>query len=452
LETAQKSKILAAFQAGELKVRSVSPQGEEAWKRVLEVQRTKIGVESVVEVTTRQGSAVLTAGHRVFISPTTKVEAGKLAPDTQVVGAKVVSTCKLSSREFMYDLTAEDWHNFFLHRSGMLVSNSPDRNYHFRPPAHEETIRQFNQVFGFIWTDEELKEYIERAIDMISAAPPRTVFQNCDQFVNCRPEWRTLLLNGAMMHALMAIMINWISDEFSLSGETQVRVRTPEGTESNLSMEELYSICYDDTEIRNRIRTAFREGTLEVQSVDSGVVAWKKLSDVLKHQTGHKRAFQVNTQSGSSVTATEDHSLFIFREGSIEETRTDGLKVGDPLAVVSESGLASDPILSIEEASPLEESYDLSVPGPENFVLSNGIVAHNSYNIGGVSLEIEKSSKYESAYGAIKDSWDSQLERAKQTVKIIKGLQQPRFGIGIRSSFGPFTGRGTLTPQKFVGF
>lgn len=170
----------------------------------------------------------------------------------------------------------------------LLRDNKPDRNYHFRPPAHEETIQQFNRVFGFIWEDEELKEYIERAIDMISAAPPRTVFTNCDQFVQCRPEWRTLLLNGAMMHALLAIMINWISDEFD-------------------------------------------------------------------------------------------------------------------------------------------------------------------YNIGGVSLTIEKSSKYESAYGAIRDSWESQLERAKQTVKIIKGLQQPRFGIGIRSSFGPFAGRGQLTPQKFVG-
>ena len=50
------------------------------------------------------------------------------------------------------------------------------------------------------------------------------------------------------------------------------------------------------------------------------------------------------------------------------------------------------------------------------------------------------------------DQFDKQLERAKGTVKIVRGLQQPRFGIGIRSSFGPFTGKGVLTPQKFVGF
>jgi hypothetical protein len=171
----------------------------------------------------------------------------------------------------------------------LLRDNKPDRNYHFRPPAHEETVQQFNKVFGFIWEDEELDEYLQRAMDQITAAPPRTPFQNLDQFVQTRPEWRTLLLNGAMMHALFAVMLNWIADEFD-------------------------------------------------------------------------------------------------------------------------------------------------------------------YSIGGVSLTIEKSSKYESAYSAIKDSWEAQLERAKQTVKIIAGLQQPRYGIGIRSSFGPYTGAGVLTPAKFVGF
>ncbi len=171
----------------------------------------------------------------------------------------------------------------------LLRDNDPDRNYHFRPPAHEATIRQFNQVFGFIWLDHELQEFIQRAVDMIVAAPPRTPFQNCDQLVRSYPEWRTLMLNGAMMYALFALMINWIADEFD-------------------------------------------------------------------------------------------------------------------------------------------------------------------YSIGGVSLTIEKSSKYESAYQALSDQFDKQLERAKATVKIIKGLQQPRFGVGIRSSFGPFVGRGVLTPRKFIGF
>jgi len=124
---------------------------------------------------------------------------------------------------------------------------------------------------------------------MINASPPRTGLSTCNDLVQCYPEWRTLMLNGAMLHALMALVINWIADEFD-------------------------------------------------------------------------------------------------------------------------------------------------------------------YSIGGVNLTIEKSSKYESAYQAISDQFDKQLERAKQTVKSVKGLQQPRFGVGIRSSFGPYAGRGQLTPRKFVGF
>jgi hypothetical protein len=171
----------------------------------------------------------------------------------------------------------------------LLRDNNPDRNYHFRPPAHEETIRQFNRVFGYIWEDAELEEYILQSLDMVSAAPPRTPIPSCDVLVRSYPEWRGLVLNGAMMYALLALMINWVADEFD-------------------------------------------------------------------------------------------------------------------------------------------------------------------YSIGGVSLSIEKSSKYESIYQAIKDQFETQLDKAKATVKIIAGLQQPKYGIGIRSSFGPYVGSGVLSPQKFVGF
>lgn len=171
----------------------------------------------------------------------------------------------------------------------MLRDNNPDRNYHFRPPAHEETVNQYNRVFGYIWEDAELKEFLERALDAVISAPPRTPFQSLGSMVQNRPEWRTLLLTGAANYALLALMINWIAEEFD-------------------------------------------------------------------------------------------------------------------------------------------------------------------YSIGGVSLNLEKSSKYEAAANNFKDLFDSQLEKAKATVKIVKGLQQPKFGVGIRSSFGPYAGRGVLTPQKFVGF
>lgn len=171
----------------------------------------------------------------------------------------------------------------------LLRDNNPDRNYHFRPPAHEETIRQYNKVFGYIWEDGELAEYIDRSLDMIGSAPPSTVFTSVDQLCTVKPEWRTLLLTGAMGFALNALRINWIADEFD-------------------------------------------------------------------------------------------------------------------------------------------------------------------YSIGGVSLTLDRSSKYEAAAQSANDQFDKQLEKAKATVNIIKGLQQPRFGVGVRSAFGPYSGRGVLSPRKFVGF
>lgn len=207
-----------------------------------------------------------------------------------------------------------------------------------------------------------------------------------------------------------------------------------------------------DAETRSRLREAYLQGTLEVQSVDSDGVRWYAVSAIVKHETKHKRAYRVTTSRGLEVVATEDHSLFLFCAGKLEEVLTASLGVDDSLAVVLNGELQGDTIVTMVEVESLVESYDLSVPGPENFVLSNGIVAHNSYSIGGISLDIEKSSKYEAAANNFKDLFDTQLERAKATIKIVKGLQQPRFGIGIRSSFGPYTGRGALTPQKFVGF
>lgn len=199
-------------------------------------------------------------------------------------------------------------------------------------------------------------------------------------------------------------------------------------------------------EDREAIRSAFRAGRLEALSSEG----WMPISDVLQHTTPHKRAFSIGTKSGRKVVATEDHSLFLYDSGTLKEVSTGNIARGSLLAVIVDGCLDADPVTAIEEVEPLTFSYDLSVPGPENFALSNGILAHNSYSIGGVSLDVDKSSKYESAANNFKDLFEGQLEKAKATVKIIKGLQQPRFGVGIRSAFGPYAGRGQLTPSKFV--
>jgi hypothetical protein len=170
----------------------------------------------------------------------------------------------------------------------LLRDNNPDRNYHFVPPAGEETINQFTRVFGYIWLDEELLEFLRISNDAVNMYPPRTFFSNLDQMVTQQSGWRSLLLTGAMVYAINALALNWIAEEFD-------------------------------------------------------------------------------------------------------------------------------------------------------------------YSIGGVSLSIEKSSKYQSMADSAQSRFEAMVEAAKETVKIMRGLKQSRFGIGIRSSFGPSVGRGALTPRRFLG-
>jgi len=72
------------------------------------------------------------------------------------------------------------------------------------------------------------------------------------------------------------------------------------------------------------------------------------------------------------------------------------------------------------------------------------------YSIGGISLNLEKSSKYESLKQNAEEQWDKLVEAKARTTKYMRGLSQPRFGRGVRSAFGPFVGRGVLSPRNFV--
>jgi hypothetical protein len=170
----------------------------------------------------------------------------------------------------------------------MLRDNNPDRNYHFSPPTGEESINQFTRVFGFLWEDYELLEFLRVSLDSINSKPPMTFYRTLDELISRNRPWRTVLLEGAMIHAIFAIALNWVVDEFD-------------------------------------------------------------------------------------------------------------------------------------------------------------------YSIGGVSLSIEKSSKYQSMASDLEARFTTDVTDAKETVKIFMGLKQSKFGVGIRSSFGPSVGRGALTPRRFLG-
>jgi len=252
LSVQQRDKIRAAFQVGDLRVQSVSPEGDVAWKRVLHVHQVEVPWETIIESTTAFGPFVLTAGHRVFLTPTLKEEAQNLATGDCLLGVDEAGEViypmfrlrqKLPQREFMYDLTAEDWHNFVLHRSRVVISNCPDRNYHFRPPEHEADIGSYNRVFGYVWEDYELLTYLKQAVDWWDMFPPRTYVGNLQNLTIENPSWRTAIQYGGMMFALMALAINWVHEEFSVSSVTILRLSLPDGREVEVPIGEMYDIC-----------------------------------------------------------------------------------------------------------------------------------------------------------------------------------------------------------------
>jgi len=205
-------------------------------------------------------------------------------------------------------------------------------------------------------------------------------------------------------------------------------------------------------EVRSAIKSAFQAGLLRVRSVTpTGRVTKSKVTAILKHPSSEKDCVQVTLLDGRQVIVTTDHSLFSMRGLLPVAKPSNKFEDREPIAVVQGDLLGKELILGVREALSRPFMYDLSVPGPENFVLANGILAHNSYSIGGVSLDLEKSAKYSDMKQSLIDQFTAQLERAKATVKIIRGLQQPRYGSGIRSSFGPYVGRGVLAPAKFLG-
>lgn len=170
----------------------------------------------------------------------------------------------------------------------MLGDNDPDRVYRFRPPEGEGEIGCNNQVFGQIWKDEELAEFLQIALWKWNIQPPNTdCYGTIDQICSKKPSWQAALLWGGLVQAAQMLAYRWIADEFD-------------------------------------------------------------------------------------------------------------------------------------------------------------------YSIGGISLSIEKSSKYMDLKRNAEEQWDKLVEAKQRTEKYIRGLKQPRFGRGVRSAFGPYVGRGVLSPRSFV--
>jgi hypothetical protein len=164
-------------------------------------------------------------------NPQTVVQEFEVVPESSVLGLQMSK----GQTEMVYKLRM------------LLRDQSPDRYYHFRPPEHEANIGAYNRVFGQVWEDMEFLEYLERSLDWWNLQPPETEeISNLDQLIAQKPAWRTPILQGAIQFAAMALQANWIVDEFSVRGDTNLEVLLPNGKKVKLTIEELHEIIKEE--------------------------------------------------------------------------------------------------------------------------------------------------------------------------------------------------------------
>ena len=80
--------------------------------------------------------------------------------------------------------------------------------------------------------------------------------------------------------------------------------------------------------------------------------------------------------------------------------------------------------------------------------------AHQEWDgsISGVSLNLEKSAKYQSLMANFEESFKAQLTEHKEFgVRFIVGVRQPRYQIGVTSALGPYSRIGVQSRRNYIG-
>ena len=157
---------------------------------------------------------------------------------------QVVQRFQVVTTNVVTNITQDTQEQMMMRRLRILLrDNNPDRNYRFRPPNTEKFIQSQTESFGYIFEDSELLEFLYMAVDTMNSYPPVTGIQ-----LNDMPDrWRTCVLIGAAAHAIRAITINWIADEFSVKGDETVLLDCS-GETIEVSLEELHEALYGDEE------------------------------------------------------------------------------------------------------------------------------------------------------------------------------------------------------------
>jgi hypothetical protein len=127
---------------------------------------------------------------------------------------QVVQEFNIVASDVNTDITSIDSEQLMIRRLRIILrDNNPDRNYRFRPPASERFIQAQAHVFGYVWEDYELYEYLLMAVDFFNTAPPVTGIT-----LPMTPErWRSVVILKAASLACGALALNWIVDEYDYS-------------------------------------------------------------------------------------------------------------------------------------------------------------------------------------------------------------------------------------------
>ena len=84
-----------------------------------------------------------------------------------------------------------------------------------------------------------------------------------------------------------------------------------------------------------------------VQSVTKNKeIQWKSITDVMKHDVIQKTQHKIIIENDKSCTVTEDHSLFMNNEKTIQNIKTKDLKINDNLAYIENGQVISKKIIS----------------------------------------------------------------------------------------------------------
>ena len=180
---------------------------------------------------------------------------------------QVVQEFNIVAQDVVTDITIDSNEQLMVRRLRIILrDNNPDRNYRFRPPASERFIQAQAQVFGYVWEDYELYEYLLMAVDFFNTAPPVTGIA----LINTPERWRSVVILKAASLACSALALNWIVDEYSIVGDERLIIKDEDGIEHNLTINELYNIIHEEL-----LKDVYRNVDTEMKEVLELLRSWE---------------------------------------------------------------------------------------------------------------------------------------------------------------------------------